>query len=388
MNLTLANKNPFSTFDFLGYFFPGALFIGLIYLVSDGLKIDSDLMPQSIARFIILSQTHQAIALFFTVIIAYVLGHLISYISSISVELFYTWSYGYPTSYLLSDKKGRGLLKSANGRKGKFGHLITCLVLFPITICHFIFERMFGLERFISRKLDSATISIINIEIARIASHYNISKEKQEDWDKHRLIMHYVYEHCNLHQNKFDNYVALYGFLRSITLILNLILWYLIYRYIRYNSFSLNLGVLENYKCCVISILLLLLFVCIGYLLYRCLRSVTSGVPFLFSITISVLTIATYFVSCFLLENKTWFNGETLQIVVVFVTTYISYLGFAKFYRRFTLENFMALITYDTIRNEKQDEESEYPYDKYNPMHIVIDDKCSWFRKILKVLNE
>ena len=37
-NLTLANKNPFSTFDFLGYFIPGAFAIGLIYILSNGLQ--------------------------------------------------------------------------------------------------------------------------------------------------------------------------------------------------------------------------------------------------------------------------------------------------------------------------------------------------------------
>ena len=38
MNLTLANKNPFSTFDFLGYLFPGALMLILAYALTGGFK--------------------------------------------------------------------------------------------------------------------------------------------------------------------------------------------------------------------------------------------------------------------------------------------------------------------------------------------------------------
>lgn len=51
MTFTLANKNPFSTFDFIGYFSPGALFVSLFYILTKGIVGKSVLLnawPQAI----------------------------------------------------------------------------------------------------------------------------------------------------------------------------------------------------------------------------------------------------------------------------------------------------------------------------------------------------
>jgi hypothetical protein len=34
-----------------------------------------------------------------------------------------------------------------------------------------------------------------------------------------------------------------------------------------------------------------------------------------------------------------------IEVVILFVIAYVSYLGFTKFYRKYTLENYMALVT-------------------------------------------
>ena len=59
-------------------------------------------------------------------------------------------------------------------------------------------------------------------ELAKQVQHKEICENDTSTLDIHRIVMHFVYEHCQQHIAKYDNYVALYGFLRSITLIFNL----------------------------------------------------------------------------------------------------------------------------------------------------------------------
>src|SRR5690554_823907 len=92
------HKSPFSLYDFLGYFIPGALSCYLFVLVFDlesikwlNLEFFSDLrvFDQSVA-FIILS---------------YVLGHAINYFSSLTIERYSIWNIGYPSRYILGIKR-------------------------------------------------------------------------------------------------------------------------------------------------------------------------------------------------------------------------------------------------------------------------------------------
>jgi hypothetical protein len=102
-------------------------------------------------------------------------------------------------------------------------------------------------------------------------------KEIEDKADYHRIIYHYVYERHEHHAVKLDNYVALYGFLRSIALISSAVSDVMLYRY-------------------------------------------------------------------FFGEYAFTWNSLVVFIVLVFVT-YIFFLAFIKFYRRFTLESYMGLVT-------------------------------------------
>ena len=97
--------------------------------------------------------------------------------------------------------------------------------------------------------------------------------------DVHRIIMHYNYEHYANHVRKYDNYVALYGFLRSL-----------------------------SFLCSSIFILL-----------------------FIFELrTIDFC------------ESVDW--KSIFILAILFCITYLYYLGFIKFYRRYTLENLMSIL--------------------------------------------
>ena len=106
------------------------------------------------------------------------------------------------------------------------------------------------------------------------------------DADYHRIVMHYVYLNIPECQRKTDNYVAIYGFLRAITL-----------------------------ECCLFFDFLL-----VKEILY------------------SIDVCAT--------NEKVIIDMTAIWIVFgLFVLCNITYMSFVKFYRRFTLENYMALLT-------------------------------------------
>ncbi len=82
----IMKKNPFSIYDFLGYVFPGAFAILLIYVLHNTEEIrgcwslvetvKSIKFSNVVNNFIVLT------------LLSYILGYLISYLSSLSVEQF------------------------------------------------------------------------------------------------------------------------------------------------------------------------------------------------------------------------------------------------------------------------------------------------------------
>ena len=106
--------------------------------------------------------------------------------------------------------------------------------------------------------------------------------------DYHRIVMHYVYLNIESCQRKVDNYVAKYGFLRAMALIACLLFDYLLIDQIQYSYHIVRALGIEK---CVIN--------------WKCI----------------------------------------IILVVILIVANLLYMGFVKFYRRFTLENYMALLT-------------------------------------------
>lgn len=112
-----------------------------------------------------------------------------------------------------------------------------------------------------------------------LQSYLNIQVVNNSNMDFHRVVYHYEYEHQKNHAIKMDNYVALYGFLRAVTLIFNCLFIYL-------------------------------LFIAISTI--DCDASIDWKVVRLLSFML--------------------------------LLSYLFFMGFMKFYRRFTLESFMCLV--------------------------------------------
>lgn len=269
-------QNPFSLYDFLGYFIPGTTLIYVVYIINTCKSLSKVTFTTIIDSFPKL----QFEGIIFIMILGYLIGHVFSYLSSITVEKYAVWRYGYPSRYLLDMKIPR-YFEHFKTVKGCFWGIIMIIVLLPTMILDLLLGNLLGFKSFYTKKLDDVLCIIVKAKVNKLTELLGISSVKglpekyAEATDFFRIVQHYTYDNSKNHQNKFTNYVALYGFLRTLTLIFNLIFWYLIVH---------------------------LFFVELTTVLF-------------------------------------------ILILSISLSAYVLFMAFMKFYRRYTLEGFMVLVS-------------------------------------------
>ena len=266
--------NPFSIYDFLGYLIPGAIFsYGLLLVIKH--TYSNEISLQYLATK--LKFSNEEIYLIF-VLLSYVTGHVLSFLSSITVERYSIWSHGYPSKYLLGIKKSDYFPRNDKTRCLIRG--IVVLLLFPIVALDWLLGEKVGMRNLYAKPLDRLLVDVIVKKLDTLMTvHAGIVPESKKhgramDADFFRYAYHYAVENAHNHFAKMQNYVALYGFLRTLTLISVIVFWDLLWH-------------------------------------------VTFGV-----IPVSI--------------------GWWLIFSVLFLS-YILFMGFVKFYRRFSLEALMAM---------------------------------------------
>jgi hypothetical protein len=223
----MIKQNPFSLYDFLGYFIPGALLI-YIYLFIEYLKDLTE--PFKLTEFLKDTQDFQIDKFLFFIIISYSLGHLVNFISSITIEKYANWKYDYPSKYMLGVQNNTKLLKTLS-----FKRIILILLIFPISFLDFVLGELFKFKNFYTRKLDDLLINVIKEKGTILVNNLyknlegNANTFTIREHDFHRIFIHYTFENSKNHQFKLVNYVVLYGFLRSLSLIIICLFWYLVY---------------------------------------------------------------------------------------------------------------------------------------------------------------
>lgn len=270
-------KNPFSFYDFLGYLFPGlvcVIFMKVIYSMDSPVTIKTILDHGLVATFSWKDTVQYTV-------LAYIAGHLVSYFSSLTVESYLIWSYGYPSTFLLKENYDKKFFE-VNERIGTVGTYLwkslVCLLIFPICLASIFFGKILRFRFYVLKPLDSYLRMNISNKIDSLLTLLKMS-ERNANTDVHRVLMHHNYEKYKNHIQKYDNYVALYGFLRSLSLLCSSI--------------------------------------------------------FIFLLVVEIRTI----------NFKNDIDWEAIAVLIVtFCTTYLYYLGFIKFYRRYTLENFMSIV--------------------------------------------
>lgn len=221
----MIKQNPFSLYDFLGYFIPGAT---LIYLMLVFHNLDSVEYVWSFNNLFGSSDIDIQSYLFF-IIISYAIGHLINFLSSLLVERYGNWMYDYPSKYLLKIHKKFSFKTITPKRIGIF------ISILPVSVLDLLFGQLLKFKNLYVHHLDDFLIHSIKTKSSKILTELIPKDESKKvpesinDYDFFRILHHYAFEHTKSHQFKMVNYVVLYGFLRSLTFICVLIFWYLIY---------------------------------------------------------------------------------------------------------------------------------------------------------------
>ena len=278
------SDNPFSLLDFLGYFFPGATVLMALYhytsVVNDMFDIEDE---ASVMMYVV------------CIIAAYVLGHVVALVSSLTVEKYANWKYGYPSQYLLkSYSRGRFFRDrpmnnpSINAKSKQWFFfwktvmkLFVLVLLVPITICDCALSKLLGIDYYYTRRLPGEQVSMIRAKSVNLYKALNIYSASRPVFqnDSHRIIHNYYYEKADGHSKRMDNCIAVYDFLRAMSLVF-----------------------------------VVLFFVA----LFKGIRSIDPECP------------------------PDWTSISL--IVGFFFMSYLCFMGFMKFYRKFSVENFMCLI--------------------------------------------
>ena len=233
-------------------------------------------------------------------IISYTIGHFLSYTSAITIEFFSNKVFRYPSKYLLNISEDAASRKTGLYEKmfvnlhcaEGWARLIAYIICFPVTVPMTLFARIKFINKYITRALDPELIDAINIKMVLYSQSINYDYVPScICCDSHRIIMHYVNVNTPNASRKTENYVALYGFLRSMSMALSLV--------------------------------------------------------FIMAIISSVNTIS----------GDASFDWTILgALILLALLPSIAYLGYLKFYRRHTLENFMAFLVTSVVPNVRNND--------------------------------
>ena len=299
------NKNPFSIYDFLGYLFPGlVVLLTVVYVYYS--ECDSINCLFSVRNFEkvfteeLLFAKWQSTAIL--IVLSYIAGHIIAYLSSVIVEKFSVTLFKYPSIFLLhsDDSESEEISRLRDFRRlfcryfrftrnfgSKFWRVVVFFILLPVSV-PMLLGVLLSLNQFIVRPLDEYVRNSILGKLNRLAEKLQITPpDVNSEEDFHRIVMHYVYINIPNCQRKTDNYVAMYGFLRAMTLIACLLFDYYFVKMVAISIIAAFSDVIE-----------------VSFDLYA-----------------------------------------LINFILLSVICNILFMGFVKYYRRFTLENLMTLLT-------------------------------------------
>lgn len=234
-------QNPFSFYDFLGYFTPGAIFL-YAGLVVYGHAVEPA-EPLGVLKNAFAPGNGELYVPF--ILLAYVIGHFLSFLSSVTVERYSVWTLGYPSKYLTGDSyPNLSDLDPPKALRG-FGHLVGAISLLPVSALDHLLGRLLNVRDLYAKPLDPFLSEVLKHKVIELATEIDVvklarGKGGMKHHDFFRLAYHYAVEHCPNHLPKMQNYVALYGFLRTLALILVFIFWLAVWHLVRH---PLGLGV-------------------------------------------------------------------------------------------------------------------------------------------------
>ena len=286
-------QNPFSLYDFLGYLAPGAIFNLELLFIFQKCRIE-------LINFNAINSTYPGATLIAFVLFSYVFGFALSIVSGELVEKYLIWRSGYPSKVRFSVPKKPFIdYLIHDSYRGPVYMLFFLIFLFPVLVLDLLFGKGLGIEKkYFKQYRNPDELLIVKTNTYQILKRLTDNPEKLVNSKANffKYLYHYTYENQSPHSKKMQNYVALYGFSRTMTLIFSLFFLFI-----------------------VISIVVQLL-----------------GLNW---------------------SDITPINNATLHLICSSLLSYIFFVGFAKYYRRYTDEVLMAAVALTISKKHQSDQD-------------------------------
>lgn len=241
-------QSPFSFYDFLGYLIPGSVFIYGIVIIYGHISTQS-----SGLEFIVGQLGFERAEIYIPFILtAYTAGHILSYLSSITIEKYAIWAHGYPSKYLLNIPVKGYLDVDSDKILRRFLRMAVWLIMFPISAMDWILGKRMGMRNLYAKPLDEFLITVIRNRIESLINRHakapdHSTQDAAIQAEFFRYGYHYAIENAPNHVPRMQNYVALFGFLRTLTLISLLLFWTMAFHAIFYTpDWHMGLGTVSS----------------------------------------------------------------------------------------------------------------------------------------------
>ncbi len=202
------DQNPFSLYDFLGYLIPGLLFVYSFYFIIT-FNFEN---PEFVFNLNLKLDDY-----FIVVILAYIVGHILSYISSITVELYSIWTLGYPSHYLLGYKYPGFWRRIFHDRNPliMIVKIIMVFSIFPVFLVDVFIRNIIKTPKLLGKPMDRLTIEFVKQKIPEyIGENFEVKKEflplNDKANDFFNLIYHKDLESCGMHITKLCCFIWFY----------------------------------------------------------------------------------------------------------------------------------------------------------------------------------
>lgn len=259
--MELNKQNPFSFYDFLGYLTPGAVFLYGIWLSVGHTQQNSHGISLELVSQLSFDKPQIYIPF---VLVAYISGHFLSFISSITIERFSIWAHGYPSKYLLGIPKTSYFPEEDKLRKVL--RFVIGVALTPILVLDWALGEKLRMRELYAKSLDKYLCEILRKKLYCLTvEHIGVFPKAEEhgkasEVDLFMFAYHFAVENAPNHLPKMQNYVALYGFLRTLTFISVLIYWSLWWHTIS-GAVAISTGVCLMGAATVLTYLMFMAFV-------------------------------------------------------------------------------------------------------------------------------
>lgn len=224
----MESKAPqFSAYDILGYLVPG-LFLMLFIDISMVYHFQVDKFDYtSILKRYSQIPIGAAIPL---LLISYFAGHIISFVSAMTIERHAKWLYGNPMKILLIKWawKRIGYLQTGGKNKifSKMLRIAVSIFLMPIFLYEYPLYKFDILKNYIKPMSNDLRRTAL-LAVFSLAKRYKVMINKYTYFSSEfeQLSINFTSEKAPSHLFTLRNYIVLYGFMRSMTLVLIIASW-------------------------------------------------------------------------------------------------------------------------------------------------------------------